>query len=143
MDFPVIQVLFKEKDGDLHVKHWFLYDKDGDFIRDSYGNAFLSASEIAELILMNKVPEGVEHIEGDRTSDSDLAKLNRYSFDIVIDTSGRKRSADFYWLCNCSYIGYDNWISPRATYYQIKATTIYCYLVWPFYLSWYSPLHDG
>ena len=32
---------------------------------------------------------------------------------------------------------------PRATYYQIKATTIYCYLVWPFYLSWHSPLHDG
>ena len=57
--------------------------------------------------------------------------------------SGRKRLANFCRFCNCSYTGHDNWIGPRATYYQIKATTIYCYLVWPFYLSWYSPLHDG
>ena len=36
------------------------------------------------------VPENVTHIKGDRSMDNDLKKLSEHSFDLVVDSSGRK-----------------------------------------------------
>ena len=38
----------------------------------------------------NPVPDGVEHISGDRSSDEGLAGLQGRRFDVVVDSSGRK-----------------------------------------------------
>ena len=36
------------------------------------------------------VPKNTTHIKGDRTKDQDLKKLSDYSFDLIVDSSGRK-----------------------------------------------------
>jgi len=36
------------------------------------------------------VPENVTHIQGDRSKDNDLKKLSEHSFDLIVDSSGRK-----------------------------------------------------
>ena len=38
----------------------------------------------------NAVPEGVEHLCGDRSSDDDLAVLEGQRYDVIVDSSGRK-----------------------------------------------------
>ena len=38
----------------------------------------------------NAVPEGVEHLRGDRSNDEDLAALQGQRYDVIIDSSGRK-----------------------------------------------------
>ena len=38
----------------------------------------------------NAVPEGVEHLCGDRSSDDDLAALQGQRYDVIVDSSGRK-----------------------------------------------------
>ncbi len=36
------------------------------------------------------VPKNVTHLKGDRSNDEDLKKLSDYSFDLIVDSSGRK-----------------------------------------------------
>ena len=36
------------------------------------------------------IPKNINHIKGDRTNNEDLKKLSNHSFDLIIDTSGRK-----------------------------------------------------
>ena len=36
------------------------------------------------------VPENVIHIKGDRSNDDDLKKISNHSFDLIVDSSGRK-----------------------------------------------------
>ncbi len=36
------------------------------------------------------VPKNVIHIKGDRSKDEDLKKISEYSFDLIVDSSGRK-----------------------------------------------------
>jgi len=36
------------------------------------------------------VPENVNHIKGDRSKDDDLKKISDHSFDLIVDSSGRK-----------------------------------------------------
>ena len=36
------------------------------------------------------VPENVTHLKGDRSNDKDLKKLSNHSFDLIVDSSGRK-----------------------------------------------------
>ncbi|MGB1621596.1 MAG: NAD-dependent epimerase/dehydratase family protein [Synechococcus sp.] len=38
----------------------------------------------------NRVPDGVEHLKGDRSSDEGLACLKGRDFDVIVDSSGRK-----------------------------------------------------
>jgi len=38
----------------------------------------------------NRVPDGVEHLKGDRSSDEGLACLKGRGFDVIVDSSGRK-----------------------------------------------------
>lgn len=39
----------------------------------------------------NPVPAGVEHVCGDRSSDEGLSALQGRSFDVIVDSSGRKQ----------------------------------------------------
>ena len=39
----------------------------------------------------NAVPEGVEHLIGDRSTDDGLSSLRGRSFDVIVDSSGRKQ----------------------------------------------------
>jgi len=39
----------------------------------------------------NPVPAGVEHLCGDRSSDEGLSALQGRSFDVIVDSSGRKQ----------------------------------------------------
>ena len=39
----------------------------------------------------NSVPTGVEHLCGDRSSDEGLSALQGRSFDVIVDSSGRKQ----------------------------------------------------
>ena len=41
----------------------------------------------------NPVPAGVEHLCGDRSSDEGLSALQGRSFDVIVDSSGRKQEA--------------------------------------------------
>ena len=36
------------------------------------------------------VPENITHLKGDRSNDEDLKKLSDHSFDLIVDSSGRK-----------------------------------------------------
>ena len=36
------------------------------------------------------VPQNIIHLEGDRSNDEDLKKLSDHSFDLIVDSSGRK-----------------------------------------------------
>ena len=36
------------------------------------------------------VPKNVTHLKGDRSNDEDLKKISDYSFDLIVDSSGRK-----------------------------------------------------
>ncbi len=36
------------------------------------------------------VPKNITHLKGDRSNDEDLKKLSDYSFDLIVDSSGRK-----------------------------------------------------
>ena len=38
----------------------------------------------------NSIPDGVEHLKGDRSTDEGLACLKERSFDVIVDSSGRK-----------------------------------------------------
>ena len=38
----------------------------------------------------NSIPDGVEHLKGDRSTDEGLACLKDRSFDVIVDSSGRK-----------------------------------------------------
>ena len=38
----------------------------------------------------NSVPDGVEHLKGDRSTDEGMASLKGRSFDVIVDSSGRK-----------------------------------------------------
>ena len=38
----------------------------------------------------NAVPEGVEHLSGDRSSSEGLSPLEGRQFDVIVDSSGRK-----------------------------------------------------
>ena len=55
------------------------------------------------------VPSNVTHLKGDRSNDEDLKKLIDYSFDLIVDTSGRnledtKRLLDFSGIQNFRFI---------------------------------------
>ncbi len=36
------------------------------------------------------LPKNITHIKGDRSNDEDLKKLSDHSFDLIVDSSGRK-----------------------------------------------------
>ena len=36
------------------------------------------------------VPQNINHLKGDRSNDEDLKKLSDHSFDLIVDSSGRK-----------------------------------------------------
>ena len=36
------------------------------------------------------VPKNITHLKGDRSNDEDLKKLSDHSFDLIVDSSGRK-----------------------------------------------------
>ncbi len=36
------------------------------------------------------VPKNVTHLKGDRSNDDDLRKISEHSFDLIVDSSGRK-----------------------------------------------------
>ncbi|CAI8156441.1 MAG: Uncharacterised protein [Prochlorococcus marinus str. MIT 9215] len=38
----------------------------------------------------HSLPDGVEHLSGDRSNDEDLSVLKQRSFDVIVDSSGRK-----------------------------------------------------
>ena len=37
-----------------------------------------------------KIPENITHLKGDRSNDEDLKKISNHSFDLIVDSSGRK-----------------------------------------------------
>ena len=36
------------------------------------------------------VPKNITHLKGDRSNDEDLKKISEHSFDLIVDSSGRK-----------------------------------------------------